>query len=197
MNSKIKLLAIIMGLRIITLSNFSEAKTIYQNYNNTDKFPKWIASFQELRGSLYQNDFNKLKTFFNFPIKSNEDDNLKNLWMICTNDYNKTKPFTLEDLKKHQVKIFSPELIQALLSIKSDSLNLKNETFSSKKYKKNGYVYVAFVQRDPKYNTLTISLNSQEDNKNYFERSTENNTYLIFKILPNGDLKFSNIALAG
>ena len=95
------------------------------------------------------------------------------------------------------MKIFSPELTQALLSIKSDSLNLKNEAFSSKKYRKNGHVYVAFVQRNRKNNTLTISLNSQEDNKNYFERSTENNTYLIFRILPNGDLKFSNIALAG
>ena len=98
MNRRIKLFGIIIATRVIILSNFSEAKTEYQHHNNPDKFPKWITSFQELRSALYQNDFNKLNSFFTFPIKSNEDNNLMNLWMICTNDYNKNKPFTLGHL---------------------------------------------------------------------------------------------------
>jgi hypothetical protein len=198
MNTKIRLFVIITTLKVFILSNSLEAKiTTYQHQNSNDKSPRWVTSFQELRGALYQNDFSKINSFFTFPIKSNKDNNLMSLWLICTDDYNDSKPFTSEDFKKYQAKIFRPELIQALLSIKSDSLALNNQAFSSKKYRKNGYIYVAFVQRDRKHNTLTISLNSQEANQKYIERSTENNTYLIFKILPSGDLKFSNIALAG
>jgi hypothetical protein len=162
----------------------------------------WIFEFKKLRQALYQNDLPVIKSFFEFPLTTEQADGL-----LAVINYNTNKDFrkatnlqSEEEFTKYYKQIFRADFVKGLLPLKSDSL-LQNNYASSTSWKaKNGDAqYSTTVSYDASDKTVSISLDAAygiEADGNE-ENKTESTAILIFKINKQNKLKFNRVIMAG
>ncbi len=169
---------------------------------DAQKYPIWILEFQKFRQALYQNDLPVIKSFFDFPLTTEQADGL-----LAVINYNTNKDFrkatnlqSEEEFTKYYKQIFRTDFVKGLLPMKSDSLLQNNYASSTSwKVKNDDAQYSTSVSYDASDKSVSISLDSaygieedgNEDNK------TESAAILIFIINKENKLKFDRVIMAG
>jgi len=162
----------------------------------------WIDNFRQFRDAIYQKDIAKTKAFFSFPVLrvGNEiwylayDGNEQQLKALP----DKPKPFTEKDLEKYYSKLFTRSFINSLLKVKTDILFSKG-SFETPAIKEGAQTFILYAEYDKATRELTLNLASKTpvDTGNGEEEMGEFNIIYSFKVLPNGHIKFSHVAMAG
>lgn len=161
----------------------------------------WIESLRGFRDAVYQDDLEKIKTYFDFPIQSKQN----KLWLFPKmngeEEYPDLEaPFTEKNFEGNYKNIFSKEFIKALLKVKTKILFEKHafETdFIQSGTKK--------VKMQTKYNqvsnTLSLTFYSEEpiyDGKTQELIDTAEFTInYTFTFDSNSRMKFFSVLMAG
>lgn len=169
---------------------------------SAQKYPIWILEFQKLRQALYQNDLPVIKSFFDFPLTSEQADGLLAVINFNTNkDLRKTtKLQSEEEFEKYYKQIFRADFVKGLLPLKSDSLLQNNYASSTSwKVKNDDAQYSTSVSYDGSDKSVSLFLNAAygiEADVNE-ESKTESAAVLIFIINKENKLKFDRVIMAG
>lgn len=185
------------------VSSFAES---IGNYNDTT-LKSWVDDFKNFRDAVYRADTAKLKSFFAFPLNTDE------IWYLvlsekeieATSAYSQKRPsFTEKDFNKYYKKIFPPGFVKTILKIKSAELLKKTETESPEIEEKNATwhsTYKMYVTVDKKEHTLRLNLSSNsgevDEKGEDIGEVVESNVIYTFRILKNNHLQFLKIQLAG
>ena len=164
---------------------------------SAQKYPIWILEFQKLRQALYQNDLPVIKSFFDFPLTSEQADGLLAVINFNTNkDLRKTtKLQSEEEFEKYYKQIFRADFVKGLLPLKSDSLLQNNYASSTSwKVKNDDAQYSTSVSYDGSDKSVSLFLNAAYGNE---ESKTESAAVLIFIINKENKLKFDRVIMAG
>ena len=164
----------------------------------------WIEQFREFRDAVYKHDKGKVRTFVDFPIMN---DNNEIWYLVYGGDEKainmlskKIKPFTEKDFDLYFDKLFSNDFINAILKIKTAELYTNGETETIKFHKGKATTYQIDATFDKPDNTLSLNLSSKtiiKDKDGETEDGGESSTIYMFKISPQGKLKFIQVRLAG
>lgn len=167
-----------------------------------EKTISWIDDFKEFRTAAYQSDLKKVKTYFQFPIRDEGND----IWFNITDGEDeagkfssgRTVPITEKDFDKYYKKILHPEFIKGILKIKSEEL-YKTGHNETPEFGDGDISYRMYADFSKETNTLTLNLATTRPANNVGEEPEvfESNFIYKFKILPNGRLQFSDMAIAG
>ena len=153
----------------------------------------WIDDFKNFRDAVYQRQKQKVKTYFSFPLKEEQNE----LWYLVKgeNATGKTS-FTEKDFDVYYDKIFPPAFVKTLLRIKSSDLYSKGEAESPELKEGDTQFYRMFATFDKAENILSLNLAY-----NIYYRDAEewgeHNAIYSFLVLPNGRLRFQRVNLAG
>lgn len=155
----------------------------------------WLNEFVTFRDALYRKDLNTLKSFIDFPIRS------ENIWYLAYSDMDiqidVEEPFTEKHFDKTYDKIFSMEYTDRLLKVKSKEL-FKTGAYETHELKKENVSFKIYSDFDKTKNILRIQLNFtyyfNDDENNWV--TTESAEIFEFK-LKNNKMKWVEIYLAG
>jgi hypothetical protein len=167
-----------------------------------EKSNTWISSFTAFREAVQQNDRQKVKSFFDFPIMGEPNE----IWFVADQDIDSSStedktamPFTEKDFDKYYAQLFPEMFMQSLRGVNADSLWLKGE-YDTIDYKDGETVFNMFSSFDKNENILYLNLatktpiNREEADGMEF---SEFNILYQFKVDKNGSIKFKQINLAG
>ncbi len=169
---------------------------------DAQKYPIWILEFQKFRQALYQNDLPVIKSFFDFPLTSEQADGLLAVINFNTNKDVRinTKLQSEEEFTKYYKQIFRTDFVKGLLPMKSDSLLQNNYASSTSwKVKNDDAQYSTSVSYDGSDKSVSLFLNAAygiEADGNE-ENKTESAVVYIFKLNKNNQLKFDRVIMAG
>lgn len=162
----------------------------------------WIDNFRQLRDAVYQKDIAKTKAFFTFPVTREGNE----IWYLAyegneqklSNINDKPKPFTEKDLEQYYSKLFPKAFVNSLLKVKTDILFSKG-SFETPAIKEGPQTFILYASFDKASRMLTLNLASKTpvDTGNGENEVGEFNIIYEFKVLPNGHIKFSHVAMAG
>ncbi|MES1225289.1 MAG: hypothetical protein ABUT20_57950 [Bacteroidota bacterium] len=164
----------------------------------------WIQHFREFRMAVYQDNKDKVKSFFVFPVMSENNE----IWDLVTDGNTeplklhpgKIKPFTEKDFDQYFGKLFSRRFINALLKVKTDELYKKGETATIQlsEEKATTYQMIASFDKDDKTLNLNLASNTiMKDKDGEVLDGGEFSINYIFSILANGQIRFSQVRMAG
>ena len=158
-----------------------------------------IQQFKEFRTAIYTKDITKVKSFIDFPIR-NENNEIWDLVFMGNEKQKPTtgnagKPFTEKDFDKYFDRIFSKRFIQTLQKIKSAQLFTTGDTQTETISDGKSTNYYMSGHYDKTEKTFDLGLQSKTHYKD--EDDGEFSIIYQFKILPNGQLKFVQVRLAG
>lgn len=164
----------------------------------------WINNFRELRNAVYQNDVNKIKTYFNFPVLNYGNE----IWSVVLTDstdiftgFNRDTivPFTEKDFTKYYKKLFTKEFINGILKIKSDEL-FKTNSASTESFNSDSvttYTMIASVNKENNTLNLVLSFNTPIEDEDGNVDPGEAGIGYTFTIQSDGHLIFKEIRIAG
>lgn len=162
----------------------------------------WIDNFRQFRDAVYQKDIAKTKAFFSFPVLREGNE----LWYLAYDGNeqqlkalpDRPKPFTEKDLEKYYSKLFPKGFINSLLKVKTDILFSKGSV-ETPAIKEGPQTFILYADYDKASRILTLNLASKTpvDTGNNEDEVGEFNIMYSFKVLPNGHIQFSHVALAG
>ena len=162
---------------------------------------KWIDNFRTLRDAIYQNNKEKVKQFFDFPVKDEQN----GIWnLVYTMDEKKigslpeSTPFTEKDFDKYFASIFPKRFINSLLKVKSEEL-WKTGNTETKGITEGNTTYSMSANFDKSDNVLTLGLNSRSPFKTDDGEmdAAEFSEIYQFTVLSNGKIKFMRVTFAG
>ena len=187
---------------VTSVEAITNADTLAIVDTSIQKYPIWILEFQKFRQALYQNDLPVIKSFFDFPLTSEQADGLLAVINYNTNkDLRKTtKLQSEEEFEKYYKQIFRVDFVKGLLPLKSDSLLQNNYASSTSwKVKNDDAQYSTSVSYDGSDKSVSLFLNAAygiEADGNE-ESKTESAAVLIFIINKENKLKFDRVIMAG
>ena len=187
---------------VTSVEAITNADTLAIVDTTIQKYPIWILEFQKFRQALYQNDLPVIKSFFDFPLTSEQADGLLAVINYNTNkDLRKTtKLQSEEEFEKYYKQIFRVDFVKGLLPLKSDSLLQNNYVSSTSwKVKNDDAQYSTSVSYDGSDKSVSLFLNAAygiEADGNE-ESKTESAAVLIFIINKENKLKFDRVIMAG
>lgn len=187
---------------VTSVEAITNADTLAIVDTSIQKYPIWILEFQKFRQALYQNDLPVIKSFFDFPLTSEQADGLLAVINYNTNkDLRKTtKLQSEEEFEKYYKQIFRVDFVKGLLPLKSDSLLQNNYVSSTSwKVKNDDAQYSTSVSYDGSDKSVSLFLNAAygiEADGNE-ESKTESAAVLIFIINKENKLKFDRVIMAG
>ena len=187
---------------LTSVEAITNADTLAIVDTSIQKYPIWILEFQKFRQALYQNDLPVIKSFFDFPLTSEQADGLLAVINFNTNkDLRKTtKLQSEEEFEKYYKQIFRADFVKGLLPLKSDSLLQNNYASSTSwKVKNDDAQYSTSVSYDGSDKSVSLFLNAAygiEADGNE-ESKTESAAVLIFIINKENKLKFDRVIMAG
>lgn len=182
---------------VTSVEAITNADTLAIVDTSIQKYPIWILEFQKFRQALYQNDLPVIKSFFDFPLTSEQADGLLAVINYNTNkDLRKTtKLQSEEEFEKYYKQIFRVDFVKGLLPLKSDSLLQNNYVSSTSwKVKNDDAQYSTSVSYDGSDKSVSLFLNAAYGNE---ESKTESAAVLIFIINKENKLKFDRVIMAG
>jgi hypothetical protein len=160
----------------------------------------WIDDFRNFRTAVYQNDINKQKTYFNFPINADTTQIWDLVYEASVNDRPQNLPgtFTEDDFLKHRSTIFTEAFTKGLLKVKSEKITQK-DGYTTPKIKdgKGVYYMVASYDKAAKMLLLTLSYPGGTDEDGSYVSEGEYAILYFFKVENNKFLKFEKVLFAG
>jgi hypothetical protein len=161
----------------------------------------WLNDFRNFRTAVYQNDIDKQKTYFSFPLNADTTQIWEAVYeLVDDRKRPATLPatFTEADFVKHQHTIFTQAFIKSLLKVKSDELFKKGEyTTPEIKDDKESYSMVANYDKAAATLQLTVTYLGGTDEEGNYVSEGEHATIYFFKIEDNKYLKFDKVLFAG
>lgn len=173
-----------------------------QNYVGVNN---WLDDFKNFRQAVYLKDIEKLKTYFDFPVK---DDGAA-IWHLCNltekemqTRKNKVADPTLfyeEDLERYYSRIFNADFVKTLLKVKSAKLY---ETHSNEtpEFTTADHIYRLIAEYNPADKVLSLNLaytnNAKDEDGNPISEG-ECNVIYSFTVINGKHLKFRRIDIAG
>jgi hypothetical protein len=162
----------------------------------------WMDAFKHFRTAVYEADKAKVKSFINFPIMNEQNE----IWYLGYKDGDKEiaqmqesiKPFTEKDFDKCYKKIFPTTFANSILKIKTEELLSKGEC-ETVALLADGLNYKTMATIDKEKNQLVLNM-AYYSPKNAIkegEEGTEYNVIYYFDILPNKQIRFKQIRMAG
>ena len=187
---------------VTSVEAITNADTLAIVDTTIQKYPIWILEFQKLRQALYQNDLPVIKSFFDFPLTSDQADGLLAVINYNTNkDFRKaTNLLSEEEFEKYYKQIFRTDFVKGLLPMKSDSLLQNNYASSTSwKVKNDDAQYSTSVSYDGSDKSVSLFLNATYgiEAAGNEESKTESAAILIFIINKENKLKFDRVIMAG
>ncbi|QJD97317.1 hypothetical protein HH214_16295 [Mucilaginibacter robiniae] len=170
----------------------SPAKSPYVTVNT------WLDDFRNFRTAVYQNDVQKLKTYFSFPVNA---DTTQVCNIVYDNADDSKRPetypgtFTERDFEKHHRAVFTHAFIKSLLKVKSEQLAQKGEYTTPKV--KESYVMIANYDKANATLQLSVSYSGDTDENGNYVSESEYAVIYFFKVQNNKFLKFDKILFAG
>lgn len=173
----------------------AEIKTKYVFVNS------WLDDFQNFKTAIDQNDIDKQKTYFNFPVNADTTQ----IWDAVYDSVSEEKhpatfpsTFTENDFVKHQQAIFNTEFIKSLAQVYTMELSKKSE-YMSPKIKVNSDSLYMIANYDKATKTLQLSVNhpGKTDEYGNYESEGEYAVIYFFKVRENKYLLFDKILFAG
>lgn len=165
----------------------------------------WINNFRDLRNAIYQDDVNKIKTYFRFPVLNTNNE----IWSVALTDStdiftgvsaDTITPFTEKDFARYYKKLFTKEFINAILTIKSDELFKKNRASTELFNSDSATIYSMSASVDKEDHTLNLNLSFNtavtDENGNFLDPG-EASIHYTFAIQNDGRLLFKEIRIAG
>ncbi len=162
----------------------------------------WINSFRDFRTAVYEKNLSKVKSFINFPIMNEGNE----IWYLTDKDPDKEmkgltdeiKPFTEKHFDDRYQKIFPKTFVNSILKIKTDSL-FRNGEFETVELLADGLNYktMASVNKEKNQLVLNMAYYSPKNAIKEDEEGVEYNVIYYFDILPNNQIKFKQIKMAG
>lgn len=157
----------------------------------------WIDNFRKLRTAIYQGDKATVKTFFNFPIMVDENNQI---WDLVLNQdqldkFTDLKPFSEQDFDRYFNKIFPKRFVNSILKIKTEEL-AKNGQYETIELRESNSTYSMTATYDSSAGLLELGLGS----KTIFEDDNEEFEFGInyeFVVSENGEIIFLRVILAG
>lgn len=156
----------------------------------------WIENFRIFRDAVYQKNKEKVKLFFDFPVMNTNNE----IWYLVNDssisDPDKIRPFTEKNFDWYYDKLFPEDFIKAMLKIKTEELYKTGEVQTPSLSSKDSVSYVIYATYDKSNNSLSLNMafNSMLPEG---EDGGEYNVLYFFVILPDGQLKFKEIRIAG
>jgi len=147
-----------------------------------------------------------VKSFIEFPVLNEGNE----IWYLVYDGKesslnlltDKLKPFNEKDFDKYFDKLFPKTFIRSILKLKTVELFTKGKC-ETIELKEGSITYKTYAVFDSKENTLTLSMayydtiKATDGNGQEIQDPVEYNVIYIFNVLKNGQLKFSQIQLAG
>lgn len=161
----------------------------------------WIDQVRVLRDAIYQHDKEKVKTFFDLPMKT-EPEFWFNVGLPKLGQ--EEAPLTAERLDRNFDHIFDEQFVKALLKLKTKELYEKGTT-TTPAFSDTKYASVSMeATYDSKEHTVTFTLNGRQivkgDNNNTDAGEDTDagafSLFYVFRIVGN-HLKFKGIWMAG
>lgn len=194
--------AILYSILLAINSYFLQQKPVSVKTDITTDNTNWINSFKAFRTAVYSGDKQKVKSFFSFPISSEDN----SIWYLVygggkkseTISTDKPTPFTEKDFDTYYKKLFPKEFVKSIIKIKTPELAKKKETESIRFKEDNLTYYMIASMEDKKTLVLNLAHTYSEKIKgsNEYEVSEYNFIY-YFTILPNQTLQFKKVMMAG
>ena len=162
---------------------------------------KWIDNFRTFRDAVYQGNKEKVKQFFDFPVKDEQN----GIWQLAYSMDEKkisslaeSTPFTEKDFDKYFAAIFPKRFINCLLKVKSEEL-WKTGNAETKGIADGNTTYTMSANFDKSDNILTLGLNSRSPFKSDDGEmdAAEFSEIYQFTVLSNGKIKFMRVTFAG
>ncbi len=162
----------------------------------------WINSFKDFRTAVYEKNIAQVKSFIKFPIMNEGNE----IWYLTYNDNDKEqkgltdqiKPFTEKHFDDRYQKIFPKTFVNSILKIKTDSL-FRNGEFETVELLSDGLNYktIATVDKEKNQLVLNMAYYSPINTIKKDEEGVEYNVIYSFDILPNHQIRFKQIRMAG
>jgi len=165
----------------------------------------WINDFRDFRNAVYQDDVNKLKIYFKFPVLNPYNE----IWSVVLADStdifgevgsDTLHPFTENDFVKYHKKLFTKEFVSGILKIKSDELLKRKESSTDILDSDSTTNYSMSATVDTTDNTLRLIIlfnTGYKDENGKFEKEGESSINYNFLIQSDGHLLFKEIRIAG
>ena len=203
-------LILLLVVGIYSCSNTSSGNTPQATADSITHKPdtlnsSWINNFRNLRTAIYQDDINKIKAYFRFPVLNTNNE----IWSVALADPDDTVtgvssdtliPFTEKDFDKYYKKLFTKEFIAGISKIKSDELFKKNETSTDMLTADSATNYSMLASINKENNTLNLILlfntDVKDENGNDLDAGESGIGY-TFVIQNDGHLIFKEIRIAG
>lgn len=160
----------------------------------------WIDQVRSLRDAIYKHDKEKVKTFFDLPMKVDQE-----FW------YNvglpklgeSAAPLTAAHLDRNFDHIFDEQFVKAFLKVKTKELYEKGTTITPT-FSDTNYSSISMeVTYDSKEHTVTFTLNGRQivkgENGNTDAEDNDAGAFSLFYIfrIVNNHLKFKSLSMAG
>lgn len=165
----------------------------------------WRVSLIAFRDALYQGNREKLRIFFNFPIRNENNE----LWQLAQSgddeivnwDIDKIVPMSESQFNQYFDRIFPKAFINALLKVKTDSL-YRFGTYETTEIKDEKEYYKMYADYDSETKLLQLHLAyrtpiKQFDGENYFIECSEFSVVYYFNVIQHKMIQFKQVRLAG
>jgi hypothetical protein len=161
----------------------------------------WLDDFQNFKTAIDQNDIDKQKTYFNFPLNADTTQ----IWFAVYDAVSEEKhpatfpsTFTENDFVKNQQAIFTTEFIKSLAQVNSMELSKKGE-YMSPKIQVNNDSLSMIANYDKATETLQLSVAHPGHTDEYgnYESEGEYAVIYFFKVREHKYLLFDKILFAG
>ena len=185
-------------------SSLSKQQALNAQKSNTLN-PEWINHFRDFRNALYNNDINKIKTYFSFPVVNINNE----IWSVVLADStdiftgyssDPLTPFTEKDLDRYYKKLFPKEFISSILKLKSDVLFKTNNAsveLSTSDRATGGTMYASVDKEDHTLSLVLSFITVVNDDNGNSEDAGEASIGYTFLIQKDGRLLFKEVRIAG
>ena len=155
----------------------------------------WIDDLKTLRDALYAGDRQKVKSYFSFPVQTENNE----LWYFTDSSgiSDPSMPFTERDFEQSFSRVFPKALVKSLMKIKTALLFEKGAFETPVITEGDSLQYRLFAAYDKKEGTLSLNLAYDNPIPGEEEERDEFNIIYTFSILPDGRLRFNRVNLAG
>ena len=170
-----------------------------------NKTENWLIDFNDFRMAVYHQNKAKLKTYFNFPISSEDS----GIWYLIRFSNSETSEgdqalitgdwFKEKDFDRYYQRIFDQKFLKAILKVKSAEL-LKNGVTETKEFADPAAPFIMHASFNKELNTLQLDMafrNNGTDEHGVYVSEGEHNLIYIFDIIEGKKLKFKKIVIAG
>lgn len=166
-----------------------------------DTLSTWIDDFQNFRSAISQNDLNKQKAYFTFPLNADTTQ----IWEAVFDQSDESErpaifpsAFTETDYEKYHQDLFNENFVAGLLKLKIEVLAKKGEdTTPEIKRGKDTFYMIAHFNASTSMLQLTVSYPGGTDEDGNYVSEGEYAAIYFFRIENNRYLKFDKILFAG